>query len=135
MKHFYDNQDGALATTVVLMVAASLTVFGIVAAFMDLNRLYANYSWLNTAEIYAQADACAQDALARLRNNSGITSSNIDNSNVTCAATSSVSGNIATIVAGATTTDGFGSWSRHVLINVNLALNPPNMVYYKDYLN
>lgn len=130
------SQNGFIALTTVIIIAAFIVVTGLSIALLNADEVLSSYVSLEGARTQRSSEACTNNILGRLKNNKSLSGNVNISKNLNCNGVVSGSGNIKTIEAYATTTDGFGRTTvSKTKVNVNINTNPFTIEEYKDILD
>ncbi|MDQ5970979.1 MAG: hypothetical protein QG603_756 [Patescibacteria group bacterium] len=134
--NFKKNKNGFVALIFVIMITSIFIVSSVIIAMVNTSNNMANYHSLESNDVLYNLDACLSDALWQIASTTeAVGDYSIAVEGVNCAyQISATNSGLKTVTSTATTTSGVGSWSRSVVMQVNVSSSPFFIQSHKDYI-
>lgn len=134
--NFKNNNVGFVALIFVIMITSIFIVSSVIIAMVNTSNNMANYHAQESNDVIYNIDACLSDALWQIASTTDASGSyTIAVEGVNCAyQISATASGLKTVTSTATTTSGVGSWSRSVVMQVNVSSSPFFIQSHKDYI-
>jgi len=136
-KMYRKYQDGSIALLLVILVTALTVVSSVAITLASVDNLIASYNVERSQEALIDIDACVEDALVRIASSTSVSGNfNLSTSNVTCSSTvSGIDAGLKIVTSTATSSpEAGGTWTRSVVVKVNVSTTPISIESYKDNL-
>lgn len=140
-KQYYkikDNfQEGTIALILVILITTLTVVSSVAITLASIDNLASSYNFERSKDAVVDIDACVEDALVRISSSTAVSGTfHLSTSSVSCSST--VSGIVAgqKIVTSTATSspEAGGTWTRSVVVKVNVSTTPISIDSYKDNL-
>lgn len=134
--NFKKNNTGFVALIFVIMITSIFIVSSVIIAMVNTSNNMANYHSLESNDVMYNLDACLSDAMWQIASTTEAAGDySIAVSGINCAyQISATASGLKTVTSTATTTSDVGSWSRSVVMQVNVSSSPFFIQSHKDYL-
>lgn len=129
--------EGSVALMLVIIITTLTVVSAVAITLAGIDNTIAGYNIERSKESAVDIDACIEDALVRIASSTTITGSfTLNTTSVTCSSTvSGIDGGIKIVTSTATSTpQAGGTWTRRVILQVNVSTTPISIESYKDNL-
>ncbi|PWB39025.1 MAG: hypothetical protein C3F02_00190 [Parcubacteria group bacterium] len=128
------NQQGVSALLLVIMITTLTLVSAVVISGINATNTKSNFQLTKKESLQVDLDSCVNDALWRLdalKQTEG--SFNMDKVSVACSyKIGAASAGLKSVTTTASSTTGFGSWGKTVVLSVNVSSTPVRVDSYKD---
>ncbi len=128
--------SGFAALIFVIMITSLFIVSSVIIAMVNTSNNMANYHSLESDEVMYNIDACLSDAMWQIASTTDASGDySIAIGGVNCAyQISATASGLKTVTSTATTTSDVGSWSRSVVMRVNVSSSPFFTQSHNDWL-
>ena len=118
------------------MITSIFIVSSVIIAMVNTSNNIANYHTLESDDVMYNIDACLSDAMWQIASTTSASGDySIDIGGVSCSyKISATDAGLKTVTSTATTTSAVGSWSKSVVMLVNVSSSPFFIQSHKDYI-